>query len=157
VEQTTDNPFFIFLFYQMKHLLYFVFGLLLLAGCSKKTNDPIPTPTPTPTPPAQAVAGLYTMSSITTNGQTIPLPFAANGLSMSGTIKLAVVAGKPDEANMTLTLKVTGSPDTIDNGAVQVKAASKGYELFDNGQKIGTVEGNTLTLTDNSDFIVATK
>lgn len=135
----------------MKHLLYLVFGWLLLVGYSKKPDDP------TPTPPAQAVAGLYTMSSITTNGQTISLPFTANGISMSGTIKLAVVAGKQDEANMTLTLKITGSPNTTDNGAVQVKATSKGYQLFDNGQKTGVVEGNTLTLTCNSDVTVATK
>jgi PBP1b-binding outer membrane lipoprotein LpoB len=147
----TAKPFYPFSFHQMKQLLYLVFGLLLLAGCSKKSDDP------TPTPPAQAVAGLYTMSSLTTNGQTIPLPFVANGISMSGTINLVVVADKQDEADMTLTLKVTGSPDTTGNGTVQVKAASKGYELFDSGQKIGTVEGNMLTLTDNGDIIVAKK
>lgn len=135
----------------MKHLLYFVFGLLLLTGCSKKSDDP------TPTPPAQAVAGLYTMTSITSGGTTIGLPFAANGVNMSGTINVVVVAGKQDEANMTITLKVTGSPDSTGSGVVQVKAASKGYELFDNGQKVGTVDGNTLTLTDNGDVIVAKK
>jgi hypothetical protein len=135
----------------MKHLLYFVFGLLLLAGCSKKSEDP------TPTTPTQAVAGLYTMSSITTNGQTIPMPFAANGLAMSGTINMVVVAGKQDESTMTITLKVTGSPDTTGSGVVQVKAAGNGYELFDNGQKMGTITGNTLTITDNGDVIVAKK
>jgi hypothetical protein len=136
----------------MKQLLYFVFGLLLLAGCGKKSEDPTPSMSP-----AQAVAGLYTMSSITTNGQTIPLPFAAPGINMSGTISMVVVAGKQDESTMTLTLKVTGSPDTTGSGTVQVKAASKGYELFENGQKMGTVDGNTLTITDNGDVIVAKK
>ncbi len=135
----------------MKHLLYFVFGLLLLAGCSKKSDDP------TPTSPAQAVAGLYTMSSITTGGTTIPLPFNANGVSMSGTINVTAVSGKQDEANMAFTLKITGSPDATDSGVVQVKAASKGYELFDNGKKVGTIDGNTLTMTENGDVIVAKK
>lgn len=146
-----NKTFFLFLLYRMKHLLYFVFGLLLLAGCSKKSDDP------TPTAPAQAVVGLYTLSSITSNGTTVPLPFSANGVSMSGTINMAVVAGKQDEATMTITLKVTGSPDTVESGVVQVKAASKGYELFDSGKKVGTVDGNTVTLTIDGDIIVAKK
>jgi uncharacterized lipoprotein YajG len=146
-----NKPFFLVLFYLMKQLLYFVFGLLLLAGCSKKSEDP------TPTSPAQAVAGLYTMSSVTTNGQTIPLPFSAGALNMSGTINIVAVAGKQDEVNMTATLKVTGTPDVTDTGLLQVKAATKGYELFESGQKVGTLDGNTLTITANGESIVAKK
>jgi hypothetical protein len=136
----------------MKHLFYFVFGLLLLAGCSKDKQDD-----PTPKSPAEAIAGLYTMSSITSSGTTIALPFAGNGVNMSGTINVAVVAGKQDETNLTITLKITGSPDSTGDGPVQVKAAGTGYDLFDNGQKMGTVVGNTLTLTDGGDVIVAKK
>jgi hypothetical protein len=136
----------------MKHLFYFVFGLLLLAGCSKDKQDD-----PTPKSPAEAIAGLYTMSSITSSGTIIPLPFSGNGVNMSGTINVAVVAGKQDETNMTITLKITGSPDSTGDGPVQVKAAGTGYDLFDNGQKMGTVVGNTLTLTDGGDVIVAKK
>jgi hypothetical protein len=136
----------------MKHLLYFVFGLLLLASCSKDKKDD-----PTPKTPAEAIAGLYTMTSITSSSTTIAMPFAGNGVNMSGTINVAVVASKQDETNMTITLKITGSPDTTGDGPVQVKAAGTGYDLFDNGQKMGTVQGNTLTLTDGSDVIVAKK
>jgi hypothetical protein len=136
----------------MKHLFYFVFGLLLLAGCSKDKQDD-----PTPKSPAEAIAGLYTMSSITSSGTIIALPFSGNGVNMSGTINVAVVAGKQDETNMTITLKITGSPDSTGDGPVQVKAAGTGYDLFDNGQKMGTVVGNTLTLTDGGDVIVAKK
>jgi len=146
-----NKAFFLFLFYLMKHLLYFFFGLLLLAGCGKKSEDPAPTP------PAQAVAGLYTMSSITNNGQTVTLPFSAAGVSISGTINMVAVAGKQDELTATITLKTTGSPDLIDTGTVQVKAASKGYELFESGQKVGTIDGNTLTVSDNGQIIVAKK
>jgi hypothetical protein len=136
----------------MKHILYFMFGLLLLAGCSKDKKDD-----PTPKTPAEAIAGLYSMTSITSGGTTVPLPFAANGMNMSGTVNVAVVAGKQDETNMTITLKITGSPDTGGGGPVQVKVAGKGYELFENGQKLGTVEDNTLTLTDGDNVIVAKK
>ncbi len=136
----------------MKHLFYFMFGLLLLTGCGKDKKDD-----PTPKTPAEAVAGLYTMSSVTSGGTTIPLPYAANGVNMSGTVNVVVVAGKQDETNMTITLKITGSPDTGGGGPVQVKAAGTGYELFDSGQKIGTVQGNTLTLTDDDTIIVAKK
>ncbi|TVT43265.1 hypothetical protein FNT36_04020 [Hymenobacter setariae] len=136
----------------MKHLFCFIFSLLLLASCSKdKTDDPVPKI------PAEAIAGLYTMTAITSNGTTIALPFAANGVAISGTINVSVVTGKQDETNMTVTLKVTGMSDTSDSGLVQVKAASTGYELFENGQKLGTVVGNTLTITDGSDVIVAKK
>jgi hypothetical protein len=137
----------------MKHLFYFLFGLLLLAGCSKDRKDD-----PTPQTPAEAIAGLYTMTSITTSGTQINLPFAGNnGVKMAGTVNVVLVAGKQDETNLTMTLRITGMPDTTGGGLVQVKAAGTGYDLFENGQKLGTVVGNTLTLTDGNDIIVAKK
>lgn len=136
----------------MKHLLYFLCGLLLLAGCSKDKKDD-----PAPKSPAEAVAGRYTMTSTTSNGQTVLLPFVNNGVALSGTINVVAVSGKPDETTMTITLKLTGSPDTVGEGPVQVKAAGTGYELFDSGQKVGSVQGNTLTLVDGGDVIVAKK
>jgi hypothetical protein len=136
----------------MKHLLYLFFSVLLLAGCrDKKGNDPAPKT------PAEAVAGLYTMTSITSNGRTVSLPFSGNGVSMSGSINVVAVSGKSEDANMNITFKATGSPDTVGDGPVQVKAAGQGYELFDNGQKIGTVQGNTLSITDDGNTIVAKK
>jgi hypothetical protein len=136
----------------MKHLFYFLFSLLLLAGCSKDKKDD-----PTPQAPAEAVAGLYTMTSITTGGTQINLPFAGqNGVKMAGTVNL-VVTGKQDETNLTMTLRITGMADTSGGGIAQVKAAGTGYDLLENGQKVGTVVGNTLTLTDGNDIIVAKK
>ena len=76
---------------------------------------------------------------------------------MSGTINVTAVAGKQNETTMTITLKITGSPDAGGSGLVQVKAASKGYGLFYNGQKMGTFEGNPLTISNNGDVIVAKK
>lgn len=138
---------------QMKHLFYFLFGLLLLAGCSKDKQDD-----PTPKAPAEAVAGLYTMTSITTGGTQIDMPFAGqNGVKMTGTVNVVVVAGKQDETNLTMTLRITGMADTSGGGVVQVKAAGTGYDLFEDGQKIGTVVSNTLTITDGNDTIVAKK
>ena len=55
----------------MKQLLYFLFGLLVLAGCKDKKGDD-----PSPKSPAEAIAGLYTMTSITSSGQTVSLPFS---------------------------------------------------------------------------------
>ena len=137
----------------MKHLFYFLFGLLLLAGCSKDKKDD-----PTPKTPAEAIAGLYTMTSITTGGTQITLPFAGlNGVKMTGTVNVVAMAGKQDETNLTLTLRITGMADTSGGGLVQVKAAGTGYDLFENGQKLGTVVGNTLTVTDGNDIIVAQK
>lgn len=136
----------------MKHLFYFLFGLLLLAGCSKDKKDD-----PTPKAPAEAIAGLYTMTSITSSGTQIDLPFAGNGVKIAGTVNVVVVSGKQDETNLTLTLRVTGMADTSGGGIVQVKAAGTGYDLFENGQKLGTVVGNTLTITSGNDVIVAKK
>lgn len=137
----------------MKHLFYLLFGLLLLASCSKDRKDDS-----TPKAPAEAIAGLYTMTSITTSGTQIDLPFAGNnGVKMTGTINVVVVAGKQDETNLTMTLRITGMPDTGGSGLVQVKAAGTGYDLFEDGQKVGTVVGNTLTITDGNDIIVARK
>lgn len=45
---------------------------------------------------------------------------------------------------MAITLKTTGSPDTSGSSTVQVKTTGKGYDLFENGQKMGTLEDNTL-------------
>lgn len=138
----------------MRKLLSLLFALLVLAGCGKSKKED---PTPTSTSAAEAVAGLYTMSSLTSGGKTIPLPFSNNGNSISGTINVVAVSGKQDEVNLTLTLKVTGSPDGVVAGDVQVKAAGNGYQLLDSGQQIGTVDGNTLTLTDGSNTYVAKK
>jgi len=129
-----------------------MFGLLLLASCSKDKKDD-----PTPKAPAEAIAGLYTMTSITSSGTQLDLPFAANGVKVAGTVNVVAVAGKQDETNLTITLRITGMPDTSGGGLVQVKAAGTGYDLFENGQKLGTVVGNTLTITDGSDVIVAKK
>ena len=141
----------------MRKLLYFLFAWLVLASCGKDKKEEDPTPNTPAATPAEAIAGLYTMNSLTSGGQTIPLPFSGNGTSISGTINVTTVSGKQDEASMTVTFKATGSPDETDVLVVQVRAAGSAYELLQGSQKLGAVDGNTLTLSDGAGTSIIAK
>lgn len=137
----------------MKTLLIFLFGLLVLAGCKKDRAED-----PKPKAPVDAVAGQYALTAYSNGTQTLALPYTANGQTLSGTITAVAVAGQDAQANVTLTVKQTGQPDATDTFAgVQLQAASTGYTLLYNGQRAGTADGTTLTLTDGSATFTARK
>ena len=133
----------------MKKLLFFLFGLLVLASCKKKDDAQ-------PQTPAQVVAGQYNLTTYSDGKQTVNLPFTANGQTLSGTVLLAAVAGQDAKVDITITVKVTGQTDQSQTETgVLVQAASSGYNLVSGTQQIGTADGTNLTLVDGSDKFTA--
>ena len=133
----------------MKNLLFLLFGVLfLVAGCKK--DDP------TPKTPSQATVGVYNMSSIKDGTSEFSLPITLNGVTLSGTVTVAAISGQDAKVNLTLTIKQTGKPDETDTiSSVELQTGSPGYNLVYQGNKIGTIDGTTLILTEDNTTITA--
>gem|GEM_PF-4030264 len=145
------SPFF-FSGHFMKNSLCLFFGLLLLTSCGEDNKN---APEPIVSTQSTAVTGLYVFTSITTGGQTFTI--IGPDVLGSGSIDLTAVTGKTDEVTAKVKYNFSGIPDRIDSRSLQVRAVGNDYELLANGQKVGTVSNNILTLVNGADTITAKK
>ncbi len=118
-------------------------GYLFLGACKGKTHEPEPDA-------ATSVAGMYTVSYLSFNGQGVNLP--QNGVS--ATMQLT----RTNETTIQVALEVNdnGNKETTDLGALTVARQTDGtVNLTDQGQQIGTIKNKQLSVSgsDGTDSI----
>jgi hypothetical protein len=134
-------------------VLIFLFSLVMFTHCKK--SDEL-----SPANIADRIAGNYTMTFISANGQSLNLPYNQNGNQASGTITVSKVSATTVSFSLTLVTTVNGvkSQDS-DSGNFDIKQNGSIIELYETNstEKVGALSGTILTIDSGETKINANK
>ena len=140
---------------QLKTQLFlFTFSLVMFTNCKK--SDEL-----SPANIADKIAGNYTISTISSKGQTLTLPFTQNGQKVSGTITIAKVSTTTVSFTYALVIDSNGTKDIdTETGNLEIKQNGSAINLYDlNNQSvpIGSFTNNVLTIDTGDSKITSNK
>ncbi len=139
---------------QLKTRLFlFLFSLVMFANCKK--SDEL-----SPANIADKIAGNYTMTFISANGQSLNLPFNQNGNQANGVIVISKVSTTTISFSFTLFTTVNGvkSQDS-DSGNFDIKQNGSIIELYEvnSTTKVGALSGTILAIDSGGTKINANR
>jgi hypothetical protein len=143
----------------MKMRVRFLFHALLVSvllittvSCKKKDTDPKPDL-------ATSVAGKYTMTYVSDDGDEYTLPYNQPGVTISGTVLLTKVDEKTVSGKITLV--INGDTEAKEAGNITLKDQGNGQvSLYEGTTQVGKVKNGELEIntTDNEEtYIVRAK
>jgi hypothetical protein len=140
--------------YSLKSVLGICLMLTVFLSSCEKDKDKEPAPDL-----ATQIAGNYSFAEIVFQGQTIP----ASETSVKGTVKITRATESTVDVDLNIREKGTNEEFLVGQvKGVMVSSGSGTIDLFYEGEKVGTVKGNKLSINsvdENDDpfTLVATK